>query len=125
MESKTLVPEIFTSQANQLLKDGALLIDVREKEEVRAAAYDVTNQMYVPLSDFDKQFHSIPKDQTLVMACKSGGRSLRAANFLINHGYDKVFNLRGGITGWAAKGFPIKGELRNDNACDCSNPDCC
>jgi rhodanese-related sulfurtransferase len=125
MESKTLVPEIFTSKANQLLNEGALLVDVREKDEVNAAAYDVANQMFVPLSEFDKQFHTIPQDQILIMACKSGGRSLRAASFLINQGYDKVYNLRGGISGWTAKGYPIKGNLSNDNACDCSQPDCC
>jgi len=47
------------------------------------------------------------------MVCKGGGRSLRAAGFLINHGYDpnKVVNMKHGIIRWVQKGFPTKGDI--------------
>jgi len=125
MESKTLVPEIFTSIAKQKLSEGAILVDVRESNEVEEVAYDVPGLIHIPLSELDKNFTELPQDKTLIVACKSGGRSLRAANFLINHGYENVYNLRGGIIGWISKGNPVIGELSDDNSCDCSDPNCC
>jgi hypothetical protein len=63
------------------------------------------------------------------MVCRSGSRSLRAAGFLINHGYDaaKVVNMKHGIIRWVQKGFPTKGDtsvvagkVANSGCCDSS-----
>lgn len=87
-----------------------MLVDVREKEEVEQLAYDVPTIVNIPLSEFEERFNEIPKDTAVVIVCKSGSRSLRAAGFLVNHGYDKVVNMQHGITCWVQKGFPTKGD---------------
>lgn len=113
METKqTLVNEIFPTTTQSWVKKGALLVDVREKEEVEQLAYDVPNIVNIPLSDFDKRYKELPFDKELVMVCRGGGRSLRAAGFLINNGYDpaKVVNMQHGIIRWVQKGFPTKGD---------------
>jgi rhodanese-related sulfurtransferase len=105
-----------------------LLVDVREKEEVAELAYDVPNCINIPLSEFEERYTEIPTDRDVVMVCKGGGRSLRAAGFLVNHGYTNVVNMQHGITRWVQKGFPTKGDtavvLGNDGDC-CSKPGCC
>jgi len=43
----------------------------------------------------------IDHEQEIVIHCKSGGRSQRAAEFLAQSGFAKVWNLAGGITAWS------------------------
>jgi len=113
MENQTLVKEICPTTTQEWVKKGALLVDVRERDEVAELAYDVPNIINIPLSEFEDRFAEVPKDKDVVMVCKGGGRSLRAAGFLINHGYDpnKVVNMQHGIIRWVQKGFPTKGDI--------------
>lgn len=110
MEKQTLVKEICPTTTQEWVKRGALIVDVREKEEVEQLAYDVPNIINIPLSEFEERFNEIPKDKEVVMVCRSGGRSLRAAGFLVNHGYTNVVNMEHGMIRWATKGFPTKGD---------------
>ena len=80
------------------------------------------------MSQLDKPIAEIPKDKEFVMACPIGSRRLRASYFLINHGYEKVFNPEGGLLKWAYKGKPTKGNVKGLLAaasCYCSKPNCC
>lgn len=112
MENQTLVKEICPTTTQGWVKNGALLVDVREKNEIAELAFDVPNIINIPLSEFEERFTEIPKDKETVLVCKVGARSLRAAGFLINNGYDanKVVNMQHGIIRWAQKGFPTKGD---------------
>ena len=110
MESQTLVKEICPTTTQEWVAKGALLVDVRETNEVAELSYDVPNIIHIPLTQFEERFTEIPKDKEVVIVCKSGGRSLRAAGFLVNHGYDKVVNMQHGMIRWAQKGFPTKGD---------------
>ncbi len=125
MENQTLVKEICPTTTQRWVANGALLVDVREANEVAELAYDVPNLMHIPLTQFEERFTEIPKDRDVVMVCKSGGRSLRAAGFLVNHGYDKVVNMKHGLIRWAQKGFPTKGDtssiLENAASSSCCN----
>jgi len=127
MENQTLVKEICPTTTQEWVKKGALLVDVREKDEVAELAYDVPNIINIPLSEFEERFNEIPKDKDLVMVCKGGGRSLRAAGFLVNHGYTNVVNMQHGIARWVQKGFPTKGNtsvVTGSDSC-CSTSGCC
>ena len=111
MKNQTLVKEICPTTTQAWVKNGALLVDVREADELAELAFDVPNIMHIPLSEFEERFAEIPKDKEVVVVCKAGVRSLRAAGFLINQGYDanKVVNMQHGIIRWAQKGFATKG----------------
>ncbi len=112
METQTLAKQICPTTTQQWVKNGALLVDVREKEEIEQLAYDVPNIINIPLSELENRFTEIPKDKEVVMVCRGGGRSLKAANFLLDNGYDpeKVVNMQHGIIRWVQKGFPTKGD---------------
>jgi rhodanese-related sulfurtransferase len=127
MENQTLVKEICPTTTQAWVKNGALLVDVREKDEVSILAYDVPNIINILLSEFEERFNEIPKDKDVVMVCKGGGRSLRAAGFLVNHGYTNVVNMQYGIARWVQKGFPTKGNtsvVSGGDSC-CSTSGCC
>jgi rhodanese-related sulfurtransferase len=126
MENQTLVKEICPTKTQLWIKNGALLVDVREREEVAQLAYNVPNIVNIPLTEFEERFTEIPRDREVVLVCKSGVRSLRAAAFLLNNGYDKVMNMKHGIIRWVQKGFPTIGDEsfvlvdENTHSCSCS-----
>ena len=110
------------------IKEGALIVDVRRKDEVAQANFDVPNYMHIALEEFEENFGTIPKDKEIVIVCRSGEKSLKAAYFLMNHGYEGVYNMGGGLLKWINKKFPTKGDtealLANANS-DFSQTDCC
>lgn len=116
--------EVCPTTSFNKLKDGALLVDIRERRETKEVSFDIENKLEIPLSELEERLDEIPKDQEIIMACLSGPRSLKATYFLLNNGYKKVYNMDGGITKWASKAFPTKGKIAS-SACDCSVEGCC
>ncbi len=102
--------ELSALEANALLENDVLLVDVREVDELAVIAYDVKNLLNVPLSEFEQRFTEIPKNQKVVFGCRAGARSARAIEFLVHNGYDAAFliNLEGGMNAWEAYGLKTK-----------------
>lgn len=119
--------EICPTTTQQWVKKGALLVDVRERDEVATLAYNVPNIVNIPLSEFEERYMELPKDQELVMVCRSGQRSLKATYYLRNQGYTQVVNMQHGIIRWVQKGFPTIGDTSSvieksaDSGC-CGTP---
>jgi len=82
------------------------LVDVREADEFASERID--GAILVPLSKFDIQQISNSPDKQVVLYCRSGNRSHRAAEKLIDAGYAEVTHLKGGIMAWRSQGMPIK-----------------
>ena len=89
------------------LAQGALLIDVRERGEVARLGFDVANVVNLPLSEFARRHHDLPRDRELILACASGARSFQAMQYLVHHGHTRVSNLQGGIGMWRLHGLPV------------------
>jgi rhodanese-related sulfurtransferase len=98
------VEAVDPAGAEQLLADGALLVDVREPEEWQAG--HAAQAVHVPLGELGARLDELPTDGTLVMVCRSGGRSGHAATALIGAGRRAV-NLAGGMQAWAAAGYDV------------------
>ena len=101
--------EVCPTTTRRLIGEGALLVDVRELDEVAQVAFDVPGTLLMPMSELEQRFAELPRDCQLVLVCTVGERSLKATYFLMYHGYTRVANMEGGIMKWARKGFPIKG----------------
>lgn len=92
----------ITVQELKKLKDSNAefqLIDVREPHE-----YDICNLggELIPMSDIPDQVHRISRDKQVVLHCRSGKRSGDMVLWLEkNHGYQNLYNLKGGILAWA------------------------
>ncbi|HSV19882.1 MAG TPA: rhodanese-like domain-containing protein, partial [Casimicrobiaceae bacterium] len=54
-----------------------------------------------PLSSVPSRVEDLPKDRDLVFICHHGNRSQRAAAWLEQQGYSRLFNLQGGVERWA------------------------
>jgi sulfur-carrier protein adenylyltransferase/sulfurtransferase len=75
------------------------LIDVREPYEWEIAR--IEGARLVPLSTFPGAITQLDPSREIVVQCKVGGRSARAADALIAAGFRNVWNLAGGITRWS------------------------
>jgi adenylyltransferase/sulfurtransferase len=55
----------------------------------------------VPMDELEARLDDVPRDRPVVVYCRSGQRSLDAAQRLVEDGAERVYNLRGGILAWA------------------------
>lgn len=92
------------AEAQRLLRQGAVMVDVREKREWEAG--HVRGAKHHPLGTLSSALGSLPRDRTIIVACRSGGRSARAARLLRSSGLD-VVDLAGGLTAWQDAGLPL------------------
>jgi adenylyltransferase/sulfurtransferase len=78
------------------------LLDVREPHEVPIASLGAP---LIPVGSLEQRLNEIPvgKDSEIVIHCRSGARSQKAALILKQHGFTNVENLAGGILDWADK----------------------
>ena len=76
------------------------LIDVRQPEEFTGELEHIENAELIVLNTLPTSLNKIPRDQTVVFICKSGGRSAQAAAFAKQNGFDNTYNLKGGMMLW-------------------------
>lgn len=100
----TPVENVDVTRAQELLEEGALLLDVREDDEWRAGR--APEARHVPLASVPDALDDLARERLIVCVCRSGGRSARAAQFLTEQGFN-VVNLDGGMTAWHAHGAPM------------------
>ncbi len=91
-----------------MLREGALLVDVRERDEIAAAAFGVEEVLVLPLSEAEGHLEELPRDRPIIWACRSGRRSRQIGEALWPQGFDRAVNLEGGIIAWARAGLPVK-----------------
>jgi rhodanese-related sulfurtransferase len=94
-------------EAGQVPAD-AYLLDVREPDEWIAG--HAPGAVHLPLMDIPARLEEVPRDGTVVVVCRMGGRSAQAVAYLMQNGYDNVVNLDGGMRDWAAAGKPMVSE---------------
>jgi len=82
-----------------------VLLDVRTPAE--AARGGIHGARNVPLHLLPVVGHELDNDAALILYCHSGARSAQGCAYLMTRGYRNVYNLRGGILGWAQSGGPL------------------
>jgi rhodanese-related sulfurtransferase len=101
------IDEVTASEAFALLEESALLLDVRQDSEWEAGHAPMAT--LIPLADVPDHLDELPRDRLIICSCRSGGRSLRAATFLQENGFD-VVNLSGGMLAWYAADLPFESD---------------
>lgn len=96
---ENMVETIQWHEVNQLVKNGACLVDVREEME-RDMGF-IPGSINIPLGQLRKRLHELPKDETIYVYCQVGLRGYLAARILTQHGF-RVKNLDGGYKTYAA-----------------------
>ncbi len=103
-------PEVTDVQPQEVKENAAslVLIDVREEAEFVGELGHIHGAKLIVLSTIPEQVKSLPKDQTIVFVCRSGGRSAQAASFAKNAGFTDVYNMQGGMLLWNQLNLPTE-----------------
>lgn len=99
------VQSISPQEAQELAKQGAVILDVRSAAERKNI--QIKGSQHIPLDQLGGKASTLPKDKTIICQCASGMRSSAAAKQLAAQGFD-VRNLKGGMMAWQSAGLPTK-----------------
>lgn len=102
----TLPLEVSVSEAYQMRESGAFVLDVREPNEWEAG--HIPGATLIPLGELESRLDEIPKDQEILVVCRSGNRSAQARDLLKNKGINLVSSMAGGMNQWAAKSYDVE-----------------
>jgi SulP family sulfate permease len=92
--------------------DPPLVYDVREPREYQRA--HIPQSHLLPLPRMLTEPATLPRDRRIVLACRAGRRSARAAQSLAQQGYKDVAVLDGGLVAWEAAGLLEAVDLKED-----------
>lgn len=87
--------------------DEVQVVDVRYPNEWAAGRID--GALHIPVDDVADRADELDRDRPVVTVCRSGERSARAADWLVDEGFDAV-SLEGGMLAWAAAGLDHRAE---------------
>ena len=83
------------------------LIDVRTQDEFDLGHIDGAINLDFYSETFQNDILSLPKNETIVLYCRTNNRSSKTANILKENGFKKISVLEGGITDWVKNGNDI------------------
>lgn len=104
------VPEVETDWVAEHF-DEVRVIDVRERNELVGQLGYIAGVEHVPLGQLADASKDWDRDDKIVVLCRSGGRSGRAARALESTGFGRVASMAGGMIKWNEEGRPVDREL--------------
>jgi rhodanese-related sulfurtransferase len=103
---KSAVPaEVSAVQAYEKYQAGAFFLDVRTRAEWDQGHID--KSVLIPLDELPSRLSEVPRDQYVIVVCRSGARSKEGATILRQAGYTQVSCLTGGLQAWVAAGHDV------------------
>lgn len=98
--------EITSVELKQRIDKGQRprIVDVREPNEFQINR--IPGAELIPLGELPRRYAELDAEEELVVMCKMGGRSAKAADFLRSVGFKRVLNLKGGVLDWVDKVDP-------------------
>ena len=106
---KSPIDEVDPAEVNELIDEGAAIIDVRETDEV--AAGHLPGAKHIPRGYLESRIEGVvpDRDAHVILYCASGNRSAYAARTLKEDlGYTNVSSMTGGITLWKDRGYEVQ-----------------
>ena len=92
--------------AYQLYQDDVFVLDVRTPEEYQES--HLPGATLIPLDQLGARYGELPQNETILVYCRSGNRSLEAVYLLENAGFNRVHSLDRGIKNWIQHGYEVE-----------------
>jgi len=98
---------IDTVDAVKLMNNDAVVVDLRSADAFGRG--HIVGARNIPSDELDAKASSLAQDKStpVVAVCDSGVSSTRAVNSLRQLGFESVYGLKGGMTGWSQAGLPV------------------
>lgn len=100
------ITQCTAQQLQERLQNGGdlLILDVREPNEYAFA--HIAGSLHIPLNRLPERVRELDKSQDMVVICHHGMRSQQACLFLEQYGFERLYNLKGGIDAWSVSCDP-------------------
>ena len=95
---------VSVDEAYQLYQEGTFVLDVRTLEEWND--FHAPNTTLIPLDELASRVNELPKDQPIVVVCRSGNRSQTGRDILLQAGFNAT-SMNGGLNAWRDSGHPV------------------
>ena len=94
-------------EAVKLINNDAVVVDLRSGDA--HARGHIVNARSVPSDELDAKLSTLTKykSKPIIAVCESGISSTRAVNTLRQQGFESVYGLKGGMSGWSQAGLPV------------------
>jgi len=102
--SQSLPKEISVSEATAKRDAGAFILDVRQPDEWNTG--HIPGATLIPLDQLASRVNELPRDQEIVVVCRSGNRSAQGRDILLDAGFTQVTSMAGGMIQWESAGYP-------------------
>jgi molybdopterin/thiamine biosynthesis adenylyltransferase/rhodanese-related sulfurtransferase len=102
------IPEVDPARAHALVQEGAILVDVREPDEVAQGSPAAATRLVRGFLELRIEALVADKARTVLVMCAGGARSLFAAENLTQIGYTDVRSVAGGFDRWKQEGLPFE-----------------
>ena len=107
-----VIKSISVEEAAQLIEDNNnnsdfVILDVRTPSEFESEALENAVNIDFYSEIFEEEIAKLNRDKHYLIYCRSGGRSSRMLELVKSLGFSKVYEMRGGINTWMAKGYPV------------------
>jgi phage shock protein E len=103
------IVDVEVEEAAELIANGdVVILDIRTPREYKAGHIPGALNVDYRGRDFEERLAQLDRDQTYVMHCAVGGRSVRALEMFKEHGFRNICHLRSGFEGWKAAGKEVQ-----------------
>jgi rhodanese-related sulfurtransferase len=98
---------VDATDAVKLINNDAVVVDLRSAESFGAG--HIVNARNIPFDELQAKMSTLDKfkSKPVVTVCDAGNSSLRIVSSLRKAGFESVYSLKGGMTGWSQAGFPV------------------
>lgn len=97
---------IDVNEAQEMMANGAAVVDVREPHEYTAG--HVPDAKLIPVNTVYARRDELPRDREVIFVCAVGQRSALAAEMAAAAGLTRIYNLEGGTEAWIKSGRPVE-----------------
>jgi rhodanese-related sulfurtransferase len=97
---------ISVDEAYKMYQDGDFFLDVRTQEEWDE--YHIPGTTHIPLDELADRVDEVPRDQNVVVVCRTGNRSQEGRDILLNAGLTQVTSMDDGVSAWRETGYPTE-----------------
>ena len=101
-------------------KEKLHIIDVRRPDEFTGELGHIPGAQLFTLEIFPQEMVRLPKDETIIFVCRSGGRSSQASAFALESGFKSVFNMKGGMLLWNQLNLATEGSSKSESHSEAS-----
>ncbi len=103
-----MVNEISVKEAKMCIDGGAVILDVRSKEEYEGG--HIAGSINIDIHDpaFEEKISKLDKERSYVVCCASGGRSVNAVKIMSELGFSDAHSLLGGMTDWKKENMDME-----------------